>query len=142
MLEARVEQLSKLVRSGRGGTAVFQASKAWLRRRAAAARPCNRGDVYAEHRLPVAIHAEGSAAQEHGSRLPDPLELGWDDREDPRCAVCAMSRGDRPGGQPDSLRDRLPEREKRGKRGSALIRPAMMRARRSRGSSGISRSIR
>ena len=64
-----------------------------------------RGDVCAEHRLPVAIHPQGSAATEHATRLPDPVELRWDDREDPLCAVCAMPRGNRSGGQPDSLRD-------------------------------------
>jgi transposase len=31
-----------------------------------------------------------------------------------------MPRGDRPGGQPDSLRDRQPEREKCGKRGACI----------------------
>ena len=53
----------------------------------------------------------------------DPLELRRDDREDPLCAVCAMPRGDWPGGQPDSLRDRQPEREKRGKRGACIDPP-------------------
>ena len=51
------------------------------------------------------IHPQGSAATEHATRLPDPVELRWDDREDPLCAVCAMPRGNRSGGQPDSLRD-------------------------------------
>ena len=38
------------------------------------------------------------------------------DREDPLRAVCAMPRGAWPGGQPDRLCDRQPEREERGKR--------------------------
>jgi transposase len=35
----------------------------------------------------------------------------------------ALYGGDRPGGQPDSLRDRQPEREKRGKRGACIDPP-------------------
>src|SRR5271166_240683 len=82
-----------------------------------------RRDVCAEHRLPVAIHPQGPAAKEYGSRLPHPLEPRRHDRDDPLRALCAMPRGDRAGSQSDRLRDRQPEREKRRKRGVCIDPP-------------------
>src|SRR6476620_1633470 len=71
----------------------------------------------------MAIHPQGPAAKEHSARLPYPLELRRDDREDPLRAVRAMPRGDRAGGQSDCLRDRQPKREKRGKGGACIDPP-------------------
>src|SRR3984885_5484961 len=82
-----------------------------------------RRDVCAEHRLPVAIYPQGPAAKEYGARLPHPLELRRHDRDDPPRSLCAMPRGDGAGSQSDRLRDRQPEREKRGKGGACIDPP-------------------
>ena len=84
---------------------------------------CERRDVCAEHRLPVAIYPQGPAAKEYGARLPHPLELRRHDRDDPPRSLCAMPRGDGAGSQSDRLRDRQPEREKRGKGGACIDPP-------------------
>ena len=86
------------------------------------ARGGQRRDVCAEHRLPVALHPEGPAAAQHGERLLLPVELRRHAGEDPSRALREMPRADRARGQPDRLRHRQPEREKRGKRGPASIR--------------------
>ena len=61
--------------------------------------------------------------KEYGARLPHPLELRRHDRDDPPRSLCAMPRGDGAGGQSDGLRDRQPEREKRGKGGACVDPP-------------------
>ncbi len=58
-----------------------------------------------------------------GARLPHPLELRRHDRDDPPRSLCAMPRGDGAGSQSDRLRDRQPEREKRGKGGACIDPP-------------------
>ena len=61
--------------------------------------------------------------------------------EDPSCALSEVPRASGPGGQPDRLRHRQPEREKRRKRGACIDPPAMMQARKSRARSDIFSSI-
>jgi transposase len=93
------------------------------RRREVVVREVVNGVMYVLSRVPVAIHPEGPAAEKHGARLPDPLELRRHDRKAASRAVCAMPRGAAAGGQSDRLRDRQPEREERGKRGHRIDPP-------------------
>src|SRR5271157_910501 len=84
------------------------------------ARGGQRRDVCTEHGLPVALSAQGPAAEEHGARLPDALELRRHARAHPSHTVCAVSGGSGQSCQPDRLCDRQSEREERGKRGARI----------------------
>src|SRR5208337_3267139 len=70
--------------------------------------------------LPVALSAQGPAAEEHGARLPDALELRRHARAHPSRTVCAVSGGSGQSCQPDRLCDRQSESEERGNRGARI----------------------
>ena len=88
------------------------------------------------------MHAQGSAATEHATRLPDPVEHdGTIEKIHYALYVqCREAIGREASPTACVIDSQSVKSAEKG--GSALIRPAMMRARRSRGSSGISWSIR
>jgi hypothetical protein len=100
------------------------------------------GLICAEHRLPVAGDPQGPTTALDDLRLFRSVELGRHAGSHPRRALRAPSRGGLARGEPDRRHHRQPERQERGKRGRASIRPATTRARKSRARSGTSSSIR
>jgi transposase len=64
----------------------------------------------------VARHLEGLASEEHGPRVPGPMDPGRHVGAIASRAVCEVPRTGRAGGQPDRGDPRRPEREERGKR--------------------------
>src|ERR1044071_8341281 len=84
------------------------------------ARGGQRRDVCFEYRLPMACNPEGSAAEKHYSRLPHPMEVGWNAGSHPSCALRHVP-GD--GGERSfshGVHHRQPEREKCRKGGPRL----------------------
>ena len=79
---------------------------------------------------------------EHAVRLFRPVELRWHARAHPSCALCGMPRASATGSQPTAAIIDSQSVKSAEKGGPALIRMAMMRAKRSRARSGIFSSIR
>src|SRR5271168_5476085 len=87
-----------------------------------------RGDVHPQHRMSVARDSEGLAAQEHGPRVPRPMDPRRYAGAIASRALCEVPRTGRAGSQPERGDHRRPEREERGKR-RGLDRSARLRRR-------------
>ena len=101
--------------------AAHSAREAW---RAQAGGGCPRGDerafVCPGNGMPLAAPAERFSAEEHGSRLFRPLELGWHAGASSRHALRRVARARGPRSQPDGGHHRQSKRQVSRKRGASL----------------------
>src|SRR3977135_2137395 len=89
--------------------------------------------VRVEHGVPMALCAQGPAAQKYALRLFRSLDLRRHVGDYPSCALCEVPRTNRPRGQPHRRYHRQPEREKRKKRGRCIDPPGYDAGKKSNG---------